>query len=309
MAIFPGKSDERSSRETVLITGCHGFVGQHVVRLFMEESNYELVLTAREPEALFAGIAKEPRIRGYHTLDITQRSAVRDVIGAAKPDVIVNCAGFVKVDDSETQRETAWRTNVTAVEHLAEAARKVDARIVHVSSDLVFDGLRAPFGELDTPHPINYYGRTKLASENVLRTSGIDHTIFRTSSIYGATTHANTNYALSVILSLEAREPVMAATDLINAPTLVDDLALAIVRATERKRLGNLSCGRPGNADAIRIRATHRRNVRAGFGSDSPDHHCGTSFERTLESRASPSKRPRLAKSADRSRSSDVERR
>lgn len=235
----------RTSRETVLITGCHGFVGQHTVRLFVEESNCDLVLAAREPEALFAGMAKEPRIRGYHTLDVTQRTAVRDVISSVKPDVIVNCAGFVKVDDSEAQRETAWRTNVTAVEHIAEAARKVDARIVHISSDLVFDGVRAPFAELDTPHPINYYGRTKLASENALRTSGIDHTIFRTSSVYGATDHANTNYALSVIIALESGEPVLAATDLINAPTLVDDLALAIVRATERKRLGVYHAGGP----------------------------------------------------------------
>jgi dTDP-4-dehydrorhamnose reductase len=238
--IFPGKS-----KETILITGCHGFVGQHVVRLFVEESNCELVLTAREEKSLFAGMEKEPRIRGYHTMDVTQRAAVRDVIGLAKPNVIVNCAGFVKVDDAETQREAAWRTNVTALEHLSEIARKVDARIVHISSDLVFDGLRSPYTELDTPHPINYYGRTKLASENVLRTCGIEYTIFRTSSIYGATDHANANYALSVIASLEAGKPVMAATDLISAPTLVDDLALAIVRATERRRLGLYHAGGP----------------------------------------------------------------
>ncbi|HET6399853.1 MAG TPA: SDR family oxidoreductase [Candidatus Kapabacteria bacterium] len=238
--IFP-----RSSRETVLITGCHGFVGQHVVRLFVEESNCELVLTAREEKSLFAGMEKEPRIRGYHPMDITQRVAVRDVIGTAKPDVIVNCAGFVKVDDAETQREAAWRANVSALEHLTEIARKIDARIVHISSDLVFDGSRAPYTELDTPHPINYYGRTKLASENVLRTAGIEYTIFRTSSIYGAADHANANYALSVISSLEAGEPVMAATDLISAPTLVDDLALAIVRATERRRLGLYHAGGP----------------------------------------------------------------
>ncbi|HZK76008.1 MAG TPA: SDR family oxidoreductase [Candidatus Kapabacteria bacterium] len=238
--IFPGKS-----KETVLITGCHGFVGQHVVRLFVEESSCELVLTAREEKSLFAGMEKEPRIRAYHPMDVTQRTSVRDVIGMAKPDVIVNCAGFVKVDEAETQREAAWRANVTALEHLTEIARKIDARIVHISSDLVFDGTRAPYAELDTPHPINYYGRTKLASENVLRTCGIEYTIFRTSSVYGAADHANTNYALSVIASIESGEPVMAATDLINAPTLVDDLALAIVRATERRRLGLYHAGGP----------------------------------------------------------------
>ncbi len=229
---------DHHTRETVLITGCHGFLGQHVVRLFVEESNCELVLTAREESTLFSGIAKEPRIRGYYTMDVSQRVAVKEVIALTKPDVIVNCAGFVKVDEAEVNREAAWRTNVSALEHLTEAARKVDARIVHVSSDLVFDGLRAPYMESDAPHPVNYYGRTKLASENVLRTSGLDHTIFRTCLVYGAVEHANANYALSVVLSLEEGQPVHAATDLISSPTLVDDLSLAIVRATERKRLG-----------------------------------------------------------------------
>ncbi len=236
---------QSKSKETVLITGCHGFVGQHVVRLFVEESTCEIVLTAREPNSLFADISKEPRIRGYRSMDVTQRASVKEIIAAEKPDVIVNCAAFVKVDEAETQREAAWHTNVSAVEHLAEMARKVDARMVHISSDLVFDGIRAPYTETDTPHPINYYGRTKLASENVLRTAGIDHTIFRTCVVYGAAERAKANYALSVLSAIENGQPVYAATDLLSAPTLVDDVALAIVRATERKRLGLYHVGGP----------------------------------------------------------------
>ncbi len=222
----------------MLITGAHGFLGQHVVRLFIEESNCDLILTAREKETLFVGTADEARILAYHPLDVTQRSAVKEIVTSTKPTVIVNCAGFVKVDESEVKRELAWRTNVSSVEHLAEVARKVDARIIHVSTDLVFDGLRAPYSETDAPHPVNYYGRTKLASENVLRTAGLEHTIFRTCLVYGATEKANANYALSVVLALGRGETIYAATDLYSTPTLVDDLALAIVRATERRRLG-----------------------------------------------------------------------
>jgi dTDP-4-dehydrorhamnose reductase len=226
------------SREVVLITGAHGFLGQHVVRLFLEESKCELVITAREKETLFGDIGSEPRVIAYHALDISQHAQVKETIASVRPDVIVNCAAFVKVDEAEISREAAWRTNVSGVEYLAEAARKVDARMVHVSSDLVFDGLRAPYTESDAPHPINYYGRTKLASENVLKTSGIEHTIFRTCLVYGAAEQARANYALSVVLALEAGKPVFAATDLFSTPTLVDDVALAIVRSTERKRLG-----------------------------------------------------------------------
>ena len=226
------------SKEIVLITGAHGFLGQHVVRLFLEESKCDLIITAREKETLFVDIAGEPRVLGYHTMDITQRASVRDVISSTKPDVIVNCAAFVKVDEAESRREVAWRTNVTGVEHLSETARKIDARMIHISTDFVFDGMRAPYTEEDAPHPLNYYGRTKLASENVLRTSGLEHTIFRTCLLYGAADHANANYALSVVMSLAQGQPIYAATDLFSSPTLVDDLAVAIVRATERKRLG-----------------------------------------------------------------------
>ena len=226
------------TRETVLITGAHGFLGQHVVRFFLEETLCNIVLTAREKETLFDDAATEPRILGYHPMDLTVRADVRDVITRTKPDAIINCAGFVRVDEAERNRETAWRANVTGVEHLADVARKIDARLMHVSTDLVFDGARAPYTETDAPHPLNYYGRTKLASENLLRTSGIEHAIFRTSTVYGAAEHARANYALSVVTALERGEQIHAATDLYSTPTLVDDLALAIVRATERRRTG-----------------------------------------------------------------------
>lgn len=227
-----------AQRDIVLVTGAHGFLGQHVVRLFLEESKCDVVITARQEKTLFVDIADEPRVLSYIPLDVTQRTGVRDVVSSVKPTVIVNCAGFVDVDAAEANRETAWRTNVTAVEYLAEAARKVDARVVHISTDFVFDGLRAPYVETDMPHPLNYYGRTKLASENALRTSGIDYTIFRVCMLYGAAERLAVNYALQVIQSLEAKQPIHAATDLFSSPTLIDDLALAVVRATERKRLG-----------------------------------------------------------------------
>jgi dTDP-4-dehydrorhamnose reductase len=227
-----------AQRDIVLITGAHGFLGQHVVRLFLEESKCDIVITARQDKTLFVDIADEPRVLSYIPLDVTQRHMVRDVVSSVKPTVIVNCAGYVNVDAAEANREAAWRTNVTAIEYLAEAARKVDARIVHVSTDFVFDGLRVPYLETDIPHPLNYYGRTKLASENALRTSGIDYTIFRVCMLYGAAERLAVNYPLEVIHSLESGKPVHAATDLYSSPTLIDDLALAIVRATERRRFG-----------------------------------------------------------------------
>jgi dTDP-4-dehydrorhamnose reductase len=109
---------------------------------------------------------------------------------------------------------------------------------VHVSTDYVFDGTKVPYAEGDVPHPLNYYGRTKLASENALKTSGVPHTIIRTSLMYGSSESLDTNEALIIAQKLERKETIELATDLCASPTLVNDVALALVRATERSKFG-----------------------------------------------------------------------
>jgi dTDP-4-dehydrorhamnose reductase len=228
----------RQSRELVLITGVHGFLGQHVVRLFLDESRADLILSSRQEQPLFAGLENEPRIASYIQLDITDRNAVRYAIGSVKPDVIVNCAGFVDVDRAEKERELAWRSNVSAVEYLIESARKTDARIVHVSTDFIFDGQKTPYAETAAPNPLNYYGRTKLASENALRTSGIQYAIVRAALLYGIEELKSKNMAIKVYQTLRKKKSYKAFTDIATSPTLVDDIALALVRMTEQKKHG-----------------------------------------------------------------------
>lgn len=222
----------------MLITGVHGFLGQHCVRFFLDETKCDLVLTARQEETLYADVNEEPRVLAYHQMDLMNRVQVKEVIQSVRPDVIVNCAALMNVDQAEKEREPAWKTNVSGVEYLAEAARKVDSRILQISTDYVFDGTKSPYSETDAPHPINYYGRTKLASENALRTSGIEHCIIRTGLLYGASERVDSNFALKVILSLQEGEEFTAATDLFGSPTLVDDVALAVVRASEKAKTG-----------------------------------------------------------------------
>jgi dTDP-4-dehydrorhamnose reductase len=225
-------------RDIVLVTGAHGFLGQHVVRLFLDESRADLVVSAREEKALFTDLADEPRMLAYHQLDVTDRNAVRDVVLAVKPDVIVNCAAFVNVDEAEHDRERAWRTNVNAIEYLIEAARKADARIVQISSDYVFDGTKTPYAETATPNPLNYYGRTKLASENALKSSGVEYVILRTGLLFGVEEHHRKNFAMWVIQSLRTGAQIDAYIDLFGSPTLVDDAALATVRLAESRKQG-----------------------------------------------------------------------
>jgi dTDP-4-dehydrorhamnose reductase len=225
-------------RDRILLTGAHGFLGQHVLRTFLDETHCDLIVTARDEKLAFTDIADEARIVAYQQLDITDREQIKETIGTFKPDFIVHCAALVDVDRCEHDREIAWKTNVRSVEYLIESARKTDARIIHISSDYIFDGLKTPYSENAAPNPLNYYGRTKLASENALRSSGVNHCIIRSAFFYGIEVHEKPSFAINVIKKLRKNESFEAFDDLYASPTLVDDIALGVIRAAEYRKNG-----------------------------------------------------------------------
>jgi len=175
---------------------------------------------------------------GYEQVDITSKKDVKRLVHTVEPDVIVNCAAFTNVDACETERELAWKINVGGVEHLIEVARRNNARIVHVSTDYIFDGKSGPYDELSRPEPLSYYGKSKLASENVLRSAGIHFVIARTMVLYGYAVGVKANFALWLVQSLQAKQTVRIVDDQIGNPTLVDDLAYGLLRAVELGKTG-----------------------------------------------------------------------
>ena len=151
----------------VLIIGCNGLLGQKVTELFVRGSSYTITLASLEPKPLQVFPSVE-----YVPFDMTSKKEVRQLVYGSEPDVIINCAAMTNVDACENERELAWKINVGGVENLIEAARRSNARIVHVSSDYIFDGKTGPYTEEDRPEPLNYYGKTKLAGENALARVG-----------------------------------------------------------------------------------------------------------------------------------------
>ena len=170
-------------------------------------------------------------------LDVTDRSALKDAIMRFMPDAIVNAAAMTNVDACELEKQLAWTLNVTVVEHLVRVARATDALLVHFSTDYVFDGRDGPYAETDAPSPVNYYGKTKLAGENALTTSGVDHAILRTNVVYGPPT-TRPDFVQWVIKALDAQKPITVVTDQFGNPTYVDDLAMAVIRTIERRKTG-----------------------------------------------------------------------
>lgn len=125
-------------------------------------------------------------------IDITDFIKLDTSITDIKPDVIINCAAFTNVDACETQKEAAWAVNVTGPENLARCAKNHGARIIHISSDYVFDGGKKPpdtYVETDPTGPLSFYGKTKIEGENAVKHNTDDFIILRTAWLYGFNGH------------------------------------------------------------------------------------------------------------------------
>jgi dTDP-4-dehydrorhamnose reductase len=219
--------------QRVLVVGSNGLLGQKMAEQLVRGTSYHITLASIEDEPV-RQLASVP----YVKLDITSHKEVRDLVAEIRPDVLVNCAAMTNVDLCETERELAWKINVNGVEYLAEAAKKQHAVMVHVSSDYVFDGKNGPYTEDDKPEPLCYYGKSKLASENALRSAGVPSIVARTMVLYGHAPGVKANFALWLIQSLQARQSVRIVDDQIGNPTLVDDLAYGLLRAVELGKTG-----------------------------------------------------------------------
>ncbi|MDW7681646.1 MAG: sugar nucleotide-binding protein, partial [bacterium] len=144
----------------IIITGVNGLLGQ---KLLWQATPQHTVLGVDIHEQAFVKKVKFE----YQRLDITERHATRDTVLNFYPEFIVNTAAMTDVDACEEQREQCWKVNVQALENLIYAARKIGSKIIHLSTDYVFDGKNGPYSENDICSPLGYYGKSKLASENV----------------------------------------------------------------------------------------------------------------------------------------------
>ena len=157
------------------------------------------------------------------SLDIGDAAAVDSTIGQAAPDIVLNAAAYTAVDRAEADEEAALRINARGVGHLADAARKAGARLVHVSTDFVFDGASGTPYATDAPTaPLNAYGRTKLAGEQA---AGPDALVVRTAWVYGP---SGGNFVRTMLRLMAERPEVRVVADQAGTPTYAPALANAI---------------------------------------------------------------------------------
>ena len=167
----------------------------------------------------------------HKKVDITNQNSVMAAIHSFKPHVIVNAAAYTAVDRAESERNIAFRVNAEAMGILAKAAARHNIWLIHYSTNYVFDGYKAqPYTESDSPKPINYYGESKLAGEQIIADSGCHHLIFRTTWVIGKD---GNNFAKTILRLATKKNTLSIINDQFGVPTSPALIANVTISAIE----------------------------------------------------------------------------
>jgi dTDP-4-dehydrorhamnose reductase len=176
----------------------------------------------------------EPIVYDLPEFDITNNNQLQQAVGGA--EIIVNCAAYTNVDGAESQAELANCVNAEAVGQLGATVRKAGKWVLHISTDFVFDGYSdQPYVETDHPNPINTYGKTKLAGEQLLAGSGCDYCIVRVEWTYGS---AGNNFVTKLIQRAKLQDTLKVVDDQTGSPTSTAEAAKAIYKLLREQPKG-----------------------------------------------------------------------
>ena len=206
----------------IIILGANGFTGRRILKRLAPR--HQVMACSLHPDIL-------PE-EGYQfqTLDILDPAATDALLNDFHPEVIINASALSVVDYCEQHPEEAYALNVSAVKRLADYCQAQGCRLIHLSTDFVFDGTQTKaYTETDTPNPVNYYGKTKRWSEEVIKECCDDHAIVRVEVVYGKPypgQHGNIVHLVKT--RLENGQGIRVVSDQFRSPTWVEDIARAI---------------------------------------------------------------------------------
>ena len=203
------------AKETVVILGGKGMLGTDLTSICRQQG---------------FGV----KVFDLPDFDITNSKQLKQALNAG--DTIVNCAAYTNVDGAESEAELAHQVNAAAVGRLGAIAKDVDKWVLHISTDFVFDGrLNRAYVETDAPNPINAYGKTKLAGEQLLGESGCRHCIVRLEWTYGS---AGDNFVTKILRRAKTDETIRVVDDQIGSPTATIDVAKVICKLLKKRPEG-----------------------------------------------------------------------
>jgi len=221
-----GTMGEEMSAMKLLIVGADGQLGTDMARLLA-------------PLAAVMAVT-------FHDLDITDWPILKQAVESAHPDVVINCAAYTAVDRAETEPDAAYRVNVLGARNVAQAARRVGARVVYFSTDYVFDGMATePYDEDAPTGPLSVYGRTKLQGEQATREANPDHLILRLAWLYGSTGH---NFVRTVLRLAQEKDELRIVDDQVGSPTFTEDVVHQLWALLQDGASGTYHCVNAGQA-------------------------------------------------------------
>lgn len=219
----------------ILITGSNGLLGQKLIHLIRQQGGWDLWATSKGDNRIDSLNDLQ-----YEAADMEVPGELSSLVHALKPNVVINTAAVTNVDKCETEKELCRRVNVDAVKELCEACKEIDAHLIHLSTDFVFDGENGPYSEEDEPAPLSYYGQSKLDSEEVVKNAGLSKwAIARTIIVYGTAENlSRSNIVLWARESMLSEKPLRIVNDQFRAPTLAEDLATGCLLIAEKEATG-----------------------------------------------------------------------
>ena len=207
-----------SSKRRVAVIGSRGQLGNDLVEALQNHEDFEAISLTREQA------------------DCTDAASVRRALLQVRPQIVVNCAAFVRVDECEDRPQQAFEVNALGALNAARACAEADSLCVYVSTDYVFDGSKTkPYNESDSTCPINVYGVSKLAGEFLVRQSAPHWLIVRAASLFGRTGARGKggNFVETILAKAKAGEPLRIVNDVRMSPTYTRDAASALVGLIE----------------------------------------------------------------------------
>ena len=218
----------------ILITGSNGLLGQNLIELFLKDKNNYQIFGFSRGENRSGRTDFE-----YQNIDITNKKLLIEKTTQINPDFIINTAAMTNVDACENDKKGCFDLNVNVVQNLTDICSEINAHLIHISTDFIFDGEKGNYTETDAPNPLSYYGKTKLLSEEILEKSIINFTILRTILVYGLVNDmSRSNIVLWVKESLENNKEITIVDDQFRAPTYVEDLAKVCKISIDKKATG-----------------------------------------------------------------------
>ena len=214
----------------ILITGAFGQLGHALQSVLSKKSNYELICTGRKVKKGQEGIP----------LDIRNQVALKELINTTAPDILVNLAAMTNVDACELNPKLAGEINVAGMEHICDSFK---GKIIHLSTDYVFDGTSGPYKEDDPLNPISIYGKTKLASEHILLEKDIKNLVIRGNVLYDYSPHTSASFLNWVVSSLKGNQEIKVVEDQFNNPTWTRSMSDIIELSIENDLEGIIHWG------------------------------------------------------------------